>query len=264
MPHEFDGKKYKKVSRHQKEWGNKIISELSLKGTEKILDLGCGDGVLTANLAQLVPNGKVVGVDASEGMIKEAKKIQLENLTFIKADIDNLQLNEKYDIVFSNATLHWVKDHKKLISTLLSLINNGGIVRLNFASDGNCSNFFAVVKNEIESKKYSEYFKAFVWPWYMPKINEYKELLNSFKIQSLEVWEENSDRYFPDKDTIINWVDQPSIAPFLKYINDKELKPEFRNTVVKKVVERTLQSNGTCFETFRRINVRFTKQVCKM
>ena len=259
MPHEFDGKKYKKASTHQKEWGNKIISEFSLKDTESILDLGCGDGVLTANLAQLVPNGKVVGIDASEGMIKEAKKIKLENLSFIQADINNLQLNEKFDVVFSNATLHWIKDQRKLISTILSLVNKNGVVRLNFASDGNCSNFFAVVKNEIRNKKYSEYFKSFVWPWCMPELDEYKALMTNFEIQDLEIWEENSDRYFPDKESIASWVEQPSIVPFLKYITDKELKSEFYNTVINNVIERTLQNNGTCFETFRRINVKFSK-----
>ena len=55
---EFDGEKYKKASKHQKEWGNSLISELSLNGNEQILDLGCGDGSLTEQLAQLVPNGK--------------------------------------------------------------------------------------------------------------------------------------------------------------------------------------------------------------
>lgn len=59
---EFDGEKYKKASKHQKEWGNSLISELSLNGNEQILDLGCGDGSLTEQLAQLVPNGSVLGI----------------------------------------------------------------------------------------------------------------------------------------------------------------------------------------------------------
>ena len=62
MAHEFDGKKYEKASAHQKEWGAKLISELSLRGNERVLDLGCGEGSNTAMIAGLVPNGEVVGL----------------------------------------------------------------------------------------------------------------------------------------------------------------------------------------------------------
>jgi ubiquinone/menaquinone biosynthesis C-methylase UbiE len=67
--YEFDANKYNVGSTHQKEWGKKIISELSIKGNESILDLGCGDGVLTKEMADLVPNGKVIGIDASKNRV---------------------------------------------------------------------------------------------------------------------------------------------------------------------------------------------------
>ena len=72
--YEFDGEKYKKASRHQREWGNSLITELSLCGNEAILDLGCGDGGLTEELAQSVPNGNVLGIDASAGMGETPKQ----------------------------------------------------------------------------------------------------------------------------------------------------------------------------------------------
>ena len=56
---EFDGEKYKKASKHQKEWGNDLIAQMRLRGDETILDLGCGDGVLTERLAQSVPGGGI-------------------------------------------------------------------------------------------------------------------------------------------------------------------------------------------------------------
>jgi trans-aconitate 2-methyltransferase len=55
MAHEFDGNKYIEASAHQKEWGAKLIQELPVSGAERILDLGCGDGALTSQLAALVP-----------------------------------------------------------------------------------------------------------------------------------------------------------------------------------------------------------------
>ena len=109
---EFDGEKYQKAPKHQQEWGNSLVSELTLNGNEAILDLGCGDGRITEQLALLVPDGKVVGIDASIGMIETAMQRARDNLTFIQLDINSLDYQNTFDVIFSNAALHWIKDHK--------------------------------------------------------------------------------------------------------------------------------------------------------
>ena len=142
MTYEFDGDKYKKASSHQKEWGNRLISELSFKGNEHVLDLGCGDGTLTARLAELVPRGLVLGIDSSQGMIDTSGKNERNNLKFEKIDINQIDFKEEFDLIFSNATLHWIKDHSSLLSKVYDSLKQGGTVRFNFAAAGNCSNFF--------------------------------------------------------------------------------------------------------------------------
>ncbi len=131
MAYEFDGKLYEKASIFQQEWGNKLISELNLKGNEDILDLGCGNGLLTANLARLVPNGNVIGVDASEGMIEAAKEKEENNLKFLLMDLNEIDLNRQFDFIFSNATLHWIKNHNQLWTKIHKLLNPNGFVRFN-------------------------------------------------------------------------------------------------------------------------------------
>lgn len=88
MDLEFDGKKYAQASAHQREWGLRVICELKLTGREWILDLGCGDGALTAQLASLVPDRLVVGVDSSESMIDTAMRHSLPNLRFEQRSMD--------------------------------------------------------------------------------------------------------------------------------------------------------------------------------
>ncbi len=90
MTHEFDGKKYEKASTHQKEWGSKLIADLDLRGSERVLDLGCGDGKLTAQLAELLPEGEAIGIDASQGMIAAALPKEKCNLRFRRLDINDL------------------------------------------------------------------------------------------------------------------------------------------------------------------------------
>ena len=251
---EFDGEKYKKASTHQKEWGQKLIDSLEFIGGEKILDLGCGDGVITAKLAEKVPNGSVLGIDASEGMITTSRKLHNKKLKFLMMDINRIDFEEEFDIIFSNATLHWIIDHKQLLQNCYKALVPSGRIRLNFAGDGNCSNFYSVIKKIILSSDYDSFFKDFSWPWYMPPVDDYQNLLKGSKFQQVQVWEENADRYFPDEDAMIKWIDQPAIVPFIRYIPE-EKKNVFRQNVILEMVTLTKQNNGTCFETFRRINV---------
>jgi trans-aconitate 2-methyltransferase len=258
MVHEFDGKKYEKASDHQKEWGNKLISELKLEGTENVLDLGCGDGSVTRQIAKLVPKGKVLGIDASKGMIRAAQPKEHANLRFRVLDINDLDFVEKFDVVFSNAVLHWVKDHELLLNNVYGALRINGRLRFNFAGDGNCSSFFKVIREAMAHDQFSKYFNCFEWPWYMPTIEEYLSLADNSKMKDIQVWGENADRYFPDQDAMIRWIDQPSIVPLLVQVDEKD-KESFRNFVVRRMIEETKQDDGRCFETFRRINVSAAK-----
>lgn len=258
MAHEFDGKKYEKASAHQKEWGTKLIRELGLKGNERVLDLGCGDGALTAEIAELLPEGEVVGIDASQGMIDAALSKAQENLQFRLMDINDLNFVDRFDVIYSNATLHWVKDHKRLLENVRRTLCTGGRLRFNFAGDGNCSYFFKVIREVMALEEFATHFAKFEWPWYMPPVDEYLALVETSGLHDVRVWEENADRYFPDEATMIRWVDQPSLVPFLAHVPAQD-KDAFRTFVVRRMIEETKQDDGRCFETFRRINISAVK-----
>lgn len=251
---EFDGEKYKKASRHQKEWGNSLIAELSLRGNEAILDLGCGDGGLTEELAQAVPEGNVLGIDASAGMIETARQRKRDNLEFRQTDINDIEFENMFDVIFSNAALHWVKDHTKLLHNTFRALKEKGVLLWDFAGEGNCSNFFSVVWDQMQSQKYEQYFREFEWPWYMPAKADYEKLVAAVGFSVYDVAEVNRDRSFADADEMIKWIDQPSIVPFISILPD-DIKGDFRKDVIRVMLEQTQQSDGTCFETFRRIHV---------
>ncbi|WP_306535663.1 class I SAM-dependent methyltransferase [Geobacter sp.] len=254
MPHDFDGKKYEKASAHQKEWGSTIIAELCLTGNERVLDLGCGDGVLTSQIADLLPCGEVVGIDASQGMIDVACEKKRRNLNFLLKDIEDMDFVEEFDLIFSNAALHWIKDHEKLLRNVKRALREGGKIRFNFAGDGNCSHFFRVVRESMKKSTFQEYFQNFEWPWYMPSVMEYTSTVGRIGLKNIRVRGENADRYFPDTQAMVNWVDQPSLVPFLAMIADAD-KEEFRDIVISRMIEETMQEDGRCFEIFRRIDV---------
>jgi trans-aconitate 2-methyltransferase len=254
MTYEFNGEEYRRASSHQKEWGSKAIQRLNLRGDERILDLGCGDGALTAQLAQRVPRGSVLGIDASAGMIEAAAKHEVGNLRFERKDINALDYADEFDVVFSNATLHWIKNHKNMLQRVHRALRENGVIRFNFAAEGNCSHFFRVVRQAMSLPEYSPRFVHFDWPWFMPTLEEYEEILHQSEFHDVRVWLENADRFFPDTEAMIRWIDQPSLVPFLAHLGEPD-KQSFRDFVVEQMIRATRQEDGRCFETFRRINV---------
>ncbi|WP_300765907.1 class I SAM-dependent methyltransferase [uncultured Bifidobacterium sp.] len=103
-------------------------------GTEALLDLGCGTGTLTAELAGRIPH--VVGVDASAEMVVRARR-EHPGVEFRVADALDLPYDGDFDVVFSNAVFHWIPDHPRLLSTVRRALRPGGRLVCEFGAKGN-------------------------------------------------------------------------------------------------------------------------------
>jgi trans-aconitate methyltransferase len=259
MPHEFDGFRYREASSHQEEWGTRLIRELELKGNERVLDLGCGDGRLTSRIAGMLPDGSVVGIDSSSGMIAAAMIHARPNLLFRHQDIFALEETDEYDVIFSNAALHWVHDHNRMLNASYQALRSGGIVRFNFGAEGNCSRLISVLREVMPTGEFRDSFRAFTWPWYMPNVDAYAGLVENIPFCRSKVWGEAIDQYFPDVNAMVGWLDQPSLVPFVAHLSP-DLRSAFRNRVVERMVEVSREADGRCLERFRRINVMAWKE----
>jgi trans-aconitate 2-methyltransferase len=251
---EFDGEQYRKASTHQTEWGTDLINSMELAGDERVLDLGCGDGSLTARLAARVPSGQVLGIDASSGMIEAAIPLAADNLCFEQGEIEELDHDAEFDVIFSNAALHWIRDHRNLLERCHRALRPGGLLRLNFAAAGNCSHLNRVARHVMDFPGFRRHFSGFQWPWFMPALERYQQLLAETAFSRVQVSEQNRDRYFADTEAMTRWLDQPSLVPFLEHLPSGE-QGAFRDNVVSEMIDLTMQPDGACFETFRRIDV---------
>ncbi|MHB1000816.1 MAG: class I SAM-dependent methyltransferase [Armatimonadota bacterium] len=254
MPYEFDGIKYRQASSHQEEWGTRLMHELELHGNERVLDLGCGDGRLTRQIAEMVPDGSVVGIDSSFGMIDAAMIHIKPNLLFKQQDILELDELEEYDVIFSNAALHWVHDHNYVLNASYRALCQGGIIRFNFATEGNCSQLITVLHEIMAMEEFMDLFHTFIWPWYMPSVDAYIKLIDTLPFRGVQVWGEVADRYFPDINAMVAWIDQPSLVPFIAHL-PADMRLIFRDRVVERMIALCRQTDDRCFEYFRRINV---------
>ncbi|MFA5264596.1 MAG: methyltransferase domain-containing protein [Opitutaceae bacterium] len=132
MEDRWDGRKYKENSDPQERFALMGLEKLALRGNERVLDVGCGDGRVTAEIARRVPTGFVLGIDASPSMIAvctEAHRI-VANLSFCVADATSFQVEEPFDAAVSFSALHWVADLRAAVRCIRDALRPGGALVL--------------------------------------------------------------------------------------------------------------------------------------
>ena len=168
-PVRWDAEEYAKNSAAQLGWARELIAKLDLEGHEHVLDIGCGDGKVSAELARRVLRGSVVGVDSSVDMIRLARAAfppaAQGNLSFMLRDARELGFEDRFDVVFSNATLHWVKDHRAVLRSVAQSLKPRGRLLFQLGGRGNGGEIFEVARIMIASPAWSEFFPNFEFPW---------------------------------------------------------------------------------------------------
>lgn len=191
--YEWNAKDYQKHSKAQQEWAKELITKLRLKGTEAILDLGCGDGKVTAEIASIVPEGSVLGVDSSSDMIDLATEkfsnSDHPNLSFSLMDARELSFENQFDLIFSNAALHWIQDHQPAICGMYKSLCPGGRILLQMGGKGNAADIFATVQNFIKQPEWQPYFHDFPFPYGFYGPQEYRQWLEEagFRVDRVEL-----------------------------------------------------------------------------
>ena len=138
----WDAETYDKVSDIHEEWARKIILSKTWTGKETIMDAGCGSGRITKILSELAPFGKVYAIDNDQNMIKKAKDNLkgFKNVITIQSDLLDIDFNKihsKFNIIFSNAVLHWILDHYKVFKNFYDLLLSNGQLLIQCGGYGN-------------------------------------------------------------------------------------------------------------------------------
>ncbi len=186
----WNAKDYANNSSAQESWANELIEKLALKGNERLLDIGCGDGKITNSIANKLNSGQVVGIDRSKDMIELAKsQFKRENLSFYIMDATKLSFEEKFDVVFSNAVLHWVKDHKAVLIQLKNNLHSKSKILFQMGGYGNAEDILKIVTLATQDNKWAKYFTSFVYPYNFCKIEDYEKWLpqSGYKAKRIEL-----------------------------------------------------------------------------
>jgi len=174
----WDPKEYAKHSSAQMLWAEELIAKLDIEGSEAVLDIGCGDGTVTAALARRVPRGEVVGIDSSEDMVAMARSAfpaeSFPGLSFQRADARALPFEDRFDVAFSNATLHWVKDQAAVLRGVARALKKGGRLLFQMGGKGNAAEVIEVVNAMVSEGPWKRFFDDFPFPWSFCGPQEYR------------------------------------------------------------------------------------------
>ena len=258
----WNAKDYEDNSKAQQKWARELIAKLNLKGSEDILDLGCGDGKVTAEIACAVANGSVVGVDSSEPMIALARQKypqkENRNLSFEVMDATRLSFKERFDVVFSNAALHWVKEHEPVVEGLYRSLRSGGKILLQMRGEGNAAAILCVLEALQRSNEWSGYFAGFEFPYGFLGIEEYKRLLDKsgFGIERVELIPKDMEH--DGRLGLEGWV-RTTWLPYTQRIPE-EKRDRFVEALVSAYLEKVpLDQEGKAHVAMVRIEVEATK-----
>ncbi len=227
----------------QQSWARELIARLDLRGDENFLDVGCGDGKVTAEIARAVPDGSVTGADASAEMIAYAKKTfpakKNPNLAFQICDARKISprtFDQKFDVVFSNAALHWVDDHEKFLRGAGSVLKSGGRLVVSCGGKGNAHDVFLALRPEMRLAGWRSFFRKMPAPYFFYAPGDYEKWLPKFgfKIQSLLL--APKDATYPGADGFATWL-RTTWLPYVQRVPEN-LREEFIAAVTERYLAK--------------------------
>ena len=223
------------------------VELLSPKVGERILDIGCGTGHLTQEIANC--GAEVLGVDSAETMILQARQ-NYPNLQFAVMDAINLEFTEEFDAVFSNAVLHWIKQPEKVIAGVWKSLKPGGRFVAEFGGKGNINSIQNALERAICQENSA--FENLLNPNYFPSIAEYGSLLEKqgFELTFATLF----DRLTPldGESGMVNWLKMFRNSVLAAFSEDTQAKILAN---VEEQLRTTLYKNGTWFADYRRLRV---------
>lgn len=227
---DLDAHHYKSHSEVQYKLAQTPLQHYPFIGNEWILDIGCGDGKITAQIAERVPQGQVIGVDKSQAMISLAQgsfsKSHYPNLSFQQQDACSLKLKGAFDLVTSFSCLHWIKNQRLALENICKYLKpQAKAILVTFPR---CATFWDPIEAVAAKQKWKPFFEEDPKPYHFLNEDQYKSLLGMVGLKIIHIETTSHVTQFLGKkgfeDYVRGWL------PFLLYL-PKHLHAEFLDEI---------------------------------
>lgn len=232
-PREWDADTYDEVSDPQFEWGTEVLERLELNGDETVVDAGCGSGRVTAELLERLPGGRLIAVDGSEAMIAKARERLGEGVTYLAADLAELELEEPVDLIFSTATFHWIVDHDRLFEHLHAALRPGGRLVAQCGGEGNVAEYAQAIVRAMARPEFAPHFEDLAAMWNFAAPDPTEEKLRNAGFSEAHCWLQPKP-VTPAKP--LEFITTVTLGPHLAQLPE-ELRRPFAETVLEEAGE---------------------------
>ena len=229
----WDAKQYQQRHSYVFQYGQAVLELLAPQKGERILDLGCGSGQLTAAIADA--GAAVIGLDSSPEMLAEARA-HYPAIEFRLGDAANFAIESPVDAVFSNAVLHWVKNAAGVAECIARALKPGGRFVAEFGGRGNNQSILDAIR---------ELLGPVETPWYYPSIGEYASVLEQHELETRQAWLIDRPTPVEGEDGLEDWL-----AVF-----GRDLMGEAERKMIAQKLRPTHYKDGVWTIDYRRLRI---------
>ncbi|MBN2154230.1 MAG: class I SAM-dependent methyltransferase [Candidatus Lokiarchaeota archaeon] len=237
----WDASLYQENSSFQFSLGLDAIARLAPRPGERVLDIGCGNGATTAELARRVlPGGEVVGMDVSSEMLAQARanidEAGLSNVRLVHQDMATLAIVGGFDAVFSNSSVHWVSRLDDLYRRVhAALVPGGRVVVQTGAAGGNA--LVDALHDAMAEPLLATLFAGFTWPWQFCTPAEAERILEEAGFSAISVEAHDKLTSFPTEAALIGYCRAAALIPFLSHLPEPR-RPVFLECFARHLLAR--------------------------
>ena len=250
---DWNPEQYEKFIKDRTQPAIDLANRLEVKEVKRILDLGCGTGNSTRILKDRFSDAMVFGADNSDEMLAKAKKTH-PDIEFIHLDVGGdlsevRDMDERFDIVFSNACIQWIPNHKILLPKLMSLIKHGGVLAVQIPIQSEHP-VHIIMKELVITSKWKD--KLSQRNYNNLSTSEYYGVLSGIS-DDFEMWETIYCHRMPNYESIIEWYKGTGLRPYLEQLSETDAE-DFVSDVYRELKNRyKIQSNGEIMFRFPRL-----------
>lgn len=228
-----------------------LVSRINIAEPQSIIDIGCGPGNSTQILVNRWPNSEVVGLDNSTTMIEKARQ-DYPKQKWIVDNAENIDSNNKYDLIFSNATLQWIPHHEILLPKLFNCVNPGGAIAVQIPKFKNMP-INVAIETVANYSNWINYTKGCEELFTFKDLDFYYDMLNKLATR-VELWESSYFHILNSQESLIDFIRTTGLKPYLDRLPSDEMKSEFEQDVLTECKKYyKLQPNGKVLFPFNRL-----------